>query len=94
MSEQQIEQEDQGSKSKGMEQVSDPPTGLKTSDVYHVKNIPERFNNPGEQGGGAGDRVHEDLELFIINFYTSDWFEGYNTKVQNPFYQTSANTYG
>lgn len=21
--------------------------GLKTSDVYHVKNIPERFNNPG-----------------------------------------------
>ena len=29
-----------------------------------------------------------------MNFYTSDWFEGYNTKVQNPFYQTSANTYG
>ncbi len=52
MSEQPIEQEGQGTKSEGMEQasVSDPPAGLKTSDIYHVKNIPERFNNPGEHG--------------------------------------------
>lgn len=49
MSEQPTEREDQGTAGEGMEQggVSDPPAGLKTSDVYNVKNIPERFNNPG-----------------------------------------------
>ena len=26
---------------------SHPETGLKTSDLYHTKNIPERFNHPG-----------------------------------------------
>ena len=59
MSEQQTEQEDQGTKREGMEQVSivsDPPAGLKTSDVYHVKNIPERFNNPGEYGERERER--------------------------------------
>lgn len=46
-----------------------PEAGLKTSDFYHTKDIPERFNHP-------------------------DWFEGYNTKVQHPFYATSACQYG
>ena len=50
MSEQQTAQENQGATNQGMEQVNinNPPAGLKTSDVYNVKNIPERFNNPGE----------------------------------------------
>ena len=61
MSEQQTEQEDQGTKNEGMEHVSvsDHPTGLKTSDVYHVKNIPERFNNPGEYGEKEIERERE-----------------------------------
>jgi len=51
------------------EEPGHPEPEVKTSDFYHTKNLPERFNHP-------------------------DWFEGYNTKSQHPFYATSANVYG
>lgn len=46
-----------------------PEAGLKTSDFYKTKNIPERFNHP-------------------------DWFEGYNSKPDHPFYRTSSSIHG
>ena len=61
MSAEQIEQDHLGTGNEGMDQTNTntPPAGLKTSDVYQIKNIPERFNNPGEYMKRERERERE-----------------------------------
>lgn len=63
--------------------------GAKTSDFYSVKNIPERFNHPGTHLICAINP-----HSLLIRFLPPDWFEGYNTKDEHPFFSTSSSTYG
>ena len=62
--------------------------GAKTSDFYSVKSIPERFNHPGTQSYTCIW-----CEILCL-FHTTDWFEGYTTKPQHPFFSPSSSVYG
>ena len=64
--------------------------GMRTSDFYEVHNIPERFNHPGKTSGFNGNKHLE----FVLLFPNIEWFEGYNTKPQHPFYAPSSSVYG
>ncbi|OAF71413.1 hypothetical protein A3Q56_00814 [Intoshia linei] len=61
----------------------------KKSDVYEVKDIPERFDNP---------RVNVIFNCSIDYFPKTDingWFKGYGKeKQQHPMYITSSSIYG
>ncbi len=64
----------------------------------------EDHSNREEEPCSPDTLIHPEAGLKTSDFYKTeniperfehpDWFEGYNTKQHNPFYQTSASTHG
>ncbi|XP_020615602.1 UPF0691 protein C9orf116-like isoform X3 [Orbicella faveolata] len=85
------------SRTENLEQMKDSPKGHPGAgdaeyDFEQTKAGKDLINNPGNPVFSCPTEVQFN-SLTAVN-QDEDWFEGYNTKKQNPMYMTSSMEYG